>query len=230
MSLRPLLTTRPSFTLRASGSGSTSGALRACLALRADRADGARIALVAFFAFEIASGNAVFEFFQTVCGLPGTLTSIARTGGRFSGGGLCVGLGLLCGGGVGVHGIHQLLPGRGAGLRHAAVLRAAVGADTIPQVCAGNGLGAVAALKGDAAIAGLRGHAGGHVHRAVHHQRGCRVFAVRDVPESPDSQAFPLTGCINVQAIHAPVLGVAKAHQLLIARHFDDAIGCERYA
>nr|DAY48941.1 MAG TPA: hypothetical protein [Caudoviricetes sp.] len=54
-------------------------------------------------------------------------------------GGLCIGLGLLCGSGIGVHGIHQLLPCRGARFRLCAVLRAAVGADTIPQVSAGDG-------------------------------------------------------------------------------------------
>ena len=56
---------------------------------------------------------------------------------------LCIGLGLLCGGGIGVHGPHQLLPGRCARLRLCAVLRAAVGTDTIPQVCAGDGAGAI---------------------------------------------------------------------------------------
>ena len=123
---------------------------------------------------------------------------------------LRVGLGLLCGGGIGVHGIHQLLPCRSARLGLCAVPRAGVGADTIPQVCAGDGLGAVAALKGDAAVAGLRGHAGGHIYIAANDQRGCRVFAVRDVPESPDGQPFPLAGGGDGKAVHAPVLGVAE--------------------
>lgn len=119
---------------------------------------------------------------------------------------------------------------QGTRFRHGAVLRAAVGADTILQVCAGDGLGAVAALKGDAAIAGLCGHAGGHVHIAVNHKRGFRVFAVRDMPERPDSQPFPLASGTDGKPVHAPVLGVAKAHQLLIAGHFDHAGRCKRYA
>ena len=129
-----------------------------------------------------------------------------------------------------MNGPHQLLPGRGARLRLCAVLRAGVGSHTVAQICTCHRAGAVASLKGDAAIAGLGGHAGGHGHRAVHHQRGRRVFAVRHVPEAADSQPFPLTGGSDGKAVHAPVFGVAKAHQLLIARHFDDAIGCERYA
>ena len=143
---------------------------------------------------------------------------------------LRVGLGLLCGGGIFVHGIHQLLPRGRVRFRHSAVLCAAVGADAISQVGAGHGLCAVAALKGNAAVAGLCGNAGGHIHRAVHHQRGCRVFAARDVPKGPDGQVLPLAGCGDSKSVHTPVFGVAKAHQLLIARHFDDAIGCERYA
>ena len=58
-------------------------------------------------------------------------------------GGLCIGLGLLCGGGIGVHGIHQLLPCRGARLRLGAVLCAAVSTHTVAQVCAGDGAGAI---------------------------------------------------------------------------------------
>ena len=85
---------------------------------------------------------------------------------------LCLGLGLLCGGGIGVHGIHQLLPCRRARFRLCAILCAGVGADTIPQVCTSDGLCAVTAFKGDASAPGLCGHAGGHVHIAVHHQRG----------------------------------------------------------
>ena len=100
----------------------------------------------------------------------------------------------------------------------------------VPIVSAGDGFGAVAAIKGDATASGLCGHAGGNVHIAVHHQRRCRVFAVRDVPEAADSQPLPLASGTDGKAVHTPVLGVAKAHQLLIARHFDDAIGCERYA
>nr|DAE46099.1 MAG TPA: hypothetical protein [Caudoviricetes sp.] len=171
---------------------------------------------VTLLAFEVAVCNAVLQLLQAVSG--------------FAGGGLCIGLGLFCGGGIGVHGIHQLLPCRGARLGLCAVLRAGVGTDTVAQVCAGDGLGSVAALKGDAAGAGLCGDACRHVHKAVCHQRGCRVFAVRDVPEAADGQPFPLAGGGDGKAVHAPVFGVAKAHQLFIARHFDDAIGCERYA
>nr|DAV47014.1 MAG TPA: hypothetical protein [Caudoviricetes sp.] len=206
------------------------GALRALLTLRADRANGASVALVTFLAFEIAACDAVLQLLQTVGGFLSALVCVARTVSGLLCCGLCIGLGLLCGGGIGVHGIHQLLPCRGARFRHGAVLCAGVGTDTIPQVCAGDGLSAVAALKGDAPAPGLCGHAGGHGHIAVHHKRGGRVFAVRDVPKRPNGQPCPLAGCIDVQAVHTPVLGVAKAHQLLIARHFDDAIGCERYA
>ena len=141
---------------------------------------------------------------------------------------LCIGLGLLCGGGIGVHGIHQLLPCRGARLRHSAVRRAAVGADTVPQVCASDGLGTVTALKGHTAGAGLCGHAGRHGHIAVRHQRGCRVFAVRNVPESPDSQAFPLAGCIDVQAVHALILSVPEGQRKCVPGQAYAAAGCQR--
>lgn len=56
--LRPLLTTRTSFTLRTDGPGSTHGALWTSLALWADRADRARIALVAL---KVTSCNAVLQ-------------------------------------------------------------------------------------------------------------------------------------------------------------------------
>ena len=115
-------------------------ALWALLTLRADRADGTG---VAFLAFEVAVCDAVLELLQAVSGLLGALPGLF---GRCPGllcCRLCIGLGLLCGGGIGVHGIHQLLPGRCARLRHGAVLRAAVGTDTIPQVCTGDGAGAI---------------------------------------------------------------------------------------
>lgn len=57
----------------------------------------------------------------------------------------------------------------------------------------------------------------GTSHIAVHHQRGCRVFSVRDVPESPDGQALPLAGSGDGKAVHAPIFGVAEAKHLLIA-------------
>ena len=160
------------FALWASGTRSACGALRALLTLRADRADGACVALVTLLAFEVSVCNAVLELLQAVSSFLSALVCIACTGGGFAGGGLCIGLGLLCGGGIGAYSIHQLLPCRGARFRLCAILCAGVGADTIPQVCAGHGLGAVAALKGDAPAPGLCGHAGGHVHIAVHHQRG----------------------------------------------------------
>ena len=43
-------------------------------------------------------------------------------------------------------------------------------------------------------------------------KKKAQVFAVRHVPERPDGQPFPLAGCSDGKAVHAPVLGVAKAH------------------
>ena len=133
--------------------------------------------VIAGLAFEITVCDAVFELLQAVSGLLGTLTSIGSACGSSTGRRisllccrLCIGLGLLCGGGIGLHGIHQLLPCRGARFRICAVLRAGVGRHTVAQICTCHGAGAIASLEGDAAIAGLCGHAGGNGHRAVLHQ------------------------------------------------------------
>ena len=196
-----LCTSRACFALWASGTRSACGALRALLTLRADRTDGAGVALVAFLAFEVTTCDAVLQLLQTASGFLSALAGIARTGGGFAGGGLggfcrgfhlleslvpgcvhslrgggllvtdgfqcvlfggdgvsqslsgllgrcpgllrcrlCISLGLLCGGGIGVHGTHQLLPCRGARFRLCAILCARVGTHTIPQVCAGHHL------------------------------------------------------------------------------------------
>lgn len=110
------------FALWASVARSTCGALRALLTLRADRANGASVALVTFLAFEIAACDAVLQLLQTVGGFLSALVCVARTVSGLLCCGLCIGLGLLCGGGIGVHGIHQLLPCRGARFRLGAVL------------------------------------------------------------------------------------------------------------
>lgn len=149
--LWPLLTTRACLALWASGTRSACGALRALCALRADRADGSSVALKvtacdavlqllqtasgflsAFVCTArtgggfISSGLCVFGGFQSILfGGNGVRKGIPSLLGRCPGllcCRLCIGLGLLCGGGVSVHGIHQLLPCRGARFRLCAIL------------------------------------------------------------------------------------------------------------
>lgn len=102
--LGPLFPLGTGFALRAGGTSRTGRADFAALTLRTSRADGARIAFVSFVALKVAVGDAVFERFQAVSGLLGALPGLF---GRCPGllcCRLCIGLGLLCGGGIGVHG------------------------------------------------------------------------------------------------------------------------------
>lgn len=75
--LRPLFTTRTSFALRADGTRSACGALRALLTLRAD---GAGVTLVTLLTFEVTACNAVLQLLQAVSGFLSALVCIARTG------------------------------------------------------------------------------------------------------------------------------------------------------
>lgn len=111
--LWPLCTLRATLALNA---------LWALLALRPSLALWASVTLVTLLAFEVSACNAVLQLLQTVSGFLSALVCIARTGGGFIGSRLRIGLGLLCGGGIGVHGIHQLLPCRGARFRLCAIL------------------------------------------------------------------------------------------------------------
>ena len=112
--------------------------------------------------------------------------------------------------------VEQGLPGGRAGLGQGAVLRAGIFGHAVAHVRAGQGAGAIGALKGDAALPGHSRDEGGHFHKAVHHQRGGGGVPVRQVPEGPQGHALPLAVGFHPQGVDAPVFGVAEAEQAVV--------------
>ena len=112
--------------------------------------------------------------------------------------------------------VEQGLPGGRAGLGQGAVLRAGVFGHAVAHVRAGQGAGAIGALKGDAPLPGHSRDEGGHLHKAVCHQRGGGSVPIRQVPEGPQGHALPLAVGFHPQGVDAPVSGVAEAEQAIV--------------
>ena len=112
--------------------------------------------------------------------------------------------------------VEQGLPGGRAGLGQGAVLSAGVFGHAVVHVCAGQGAGAIGALKGDAPLPGHSRDEGGHLHKAVCHQRGGGSVPIRQVPEGPQGHALPLAVGFHPQGVDAPVFGVAEAEQAVV--------------
>ena len=112
--------------------------------------------------------------------------------------------------------VEQGLPGGCAGLGQGAVLSAGIFGHAVAHVRAGQGAGAIGALKGDAPLPGHSRDEGGHLHKAVHHQRGGGSVPIRQVPEGPQGHALPLAVGFHPQGVDAPVFGVAEAEQAIV--------------
>ena len=112
--------------------------------------------------------------------------------------------------------VEQGLPGGRAGLGQGAVLSAGIFGHAVAHVCAGQGAGAIGALKGDAPLPGHSRDEGGHLHKAVCHQCGGGSVPIRQVPEGPQGHALPLAVGFHPQGVDAPVFGVAEAEQAIV--------------